>query len=162
MGELARACPSAKRQSVVLREKRMPRFGPFVWTVLILDCLPCLLRLFAGGEELIGRHIADYFTAHFGFIFGIAVFGLCGNILILCRKRIGIFLALASVILDLVSASCDLWSQRNLPWFDWPASYALMVGFEIARACWLMVYAIAVRIAVRKMSVGNGVPAIAT
>jgi hypothetical protein len=111
-----------------MSESETPRLGRLVWTVLILDCLPCLVRLFAGGEELIGRRVAECFTQHFGFIFGIAIFGLFGNILILCRKRIGIPLAVASIILDLVSGGMDLWSQRHLEWFASPIGYAFMLS----------------------------------
>jgi hypothetical protein len=132
------------------------RFGPLIWTVLLLDTVPCLLGLFFGGQELF-HGISSFasspaaFFAHYGFIFGLALCGLCGNTLILLRKRAGVPLAVAGIVIDLVSVGAGLWSNRHVSWFGWPDSYAFQLGVELARTGWLVFYGAVVRMAARKM-----------
>ncbi len=139
-------------------ENLTPKFGPLIWTVLLLDTLPCLWRLFLCGQDVFDGYANRLFVSapaaffnHYGFILGIALCGLCGNTLILLRRRAGVPLAVAGIVIDLISAGADLWSHRHVNWFDWPASYAFMLGFELVRAGWLVFYGAVVRTAARKM-----------
>ena len=137
-----------------------PKLGRLVWTVLILDSLPCLFRVFIGiGDVLNGNArnlLLNYpvsFLDLYGFMAGIAVFGLIGNILILLKKRAGIPFAFASILIVLASDGTALWQHRHqsrdgMFWF-------MVVGILI-RVGWLVFYGIVVWIAARRLARPGG------
>lgn len=127
-----------------------------IWTVLILDSLPCLFRLFIGtGDAMSGHahHLLTNYPAKFfelyGFMAGIAVCGLCGNSLVLFRRKAGIPFVIASIVLVLIFDGLAVWEHRHES--DSRAYYAMLAMIGV-RMAWLVFYGVVVRIAIRDIS----------
>jgi hypothetical protein len=139
-----------------------PRFGRLIWTVLVFDSLPCLLRLFLCGQDVVDGHASRLFVNapatffdHYGFVLGVAICGFCGNLLILLRRKSGIPLAVAGIVIDVLAGATALFEQRHLHWLGWPDSYAFMLGAELMRCGWLILYGFVISMAAKSMRVDS-------
>jgi hypothetical protein len=129
------------------------RLGYLVWTVLLLDCVPCVFRLliyFGGIVDDQASHLLwsdpAAFCRQWGCEAGTAIFGLIGNALILMKKRAGVPLAVASVALVVFSDGKEvLWHHQ-----DCTENYIFLVGMVLLRMCWLVFYGIVVWMAAKK------------
>lgn len=117
--------------------------GTFVLTILIIDLVLCCLRLILAALGLAGFAMipADdpmYATVVFevGTGFAIALFGIPANLLILLKKRIGIYVAIVKIFFTLANILVGIW-QASLQFgpmtseVEGPERAGMMVGFMI-------------------------------
>ena len=129
-----------------------PKLGRLIWTVLILDSLPCLFRLSIVLRDAINgvsyHYPAVFFYQQYGFMAGIAGCGLSGNILILLKKRAGIPLAVAGIVLVIAFDGITLWERRKQS----GSAFWFMVAAILTRVGWLVFYGIVIRMAARRLA----------
>jgi hypothetical protein len=129
-----------------------PGLGGLIWTVLILDSIPCLWNLLILIGDVVGGHarylLWNYpveFFRHYGFWVGISGCGLSGNILILLKKRAGIPFAVAGIFLLIVAGGIALWELRN---DHRNFSFLVTILVDVG---WSVFYGIVVWMAARKL-----------
>jgi hypothetical protein len=138
------------------RQSERPRLGRLISAVLIIDCLPCLYKLFAGIEIAFERHNhAETFGYFAGFFLmaGIAALGLIGNILMCLRQGAGFFLAIPSILLAIVNLVFVIFfTLRGLrsPGNS-IGSIIFLLFLSALWSGWLTVYMAAVWIAAKKL-----------
>ncbi len=115
-----------------------------IWAVLILDSLPCLFRLLIIAGDVVGGHarhlLSNYpnqFFQLYGFMVGIAVCGLCGNGLVLLKRKAGIPFVVASIVLVIAFDGIALWEHRNE---SGPRAFLFLVAMIMIRLAWLVFY----------------------
>jgi hypothetical protein len=135
--------------------------GGFVLTVVILDIVFCCLRLLlvlvgVAGYASLPQDFPLRPTAiyEFGTGFGIVVFGLLANTLILLKKRIGIPLAAVSVLFTVLSVFVGVWQAKLMAPNDLgtPEGPGFLIGacFGITVRVGLLVLYIAAVVQARK------------
>jgi len=132
-------------------EAGQQRLGGLIWTVLILDCIPCLLHLYYAcwtalyfdvGSPRLNYPLILY--CRLGVSTGIAVFGLSGNTAILLKKRAGVPLAIMSIAFTIVTEFISVW--MCIATFSVPELVATS-----SRVGWLILYSIVVWLAAKKL-----------
>jgi hypothetical protein len=141
------------------------RLGGLVCTVLILDCIPCLLRLYVC-IFVVATSVVDFGNvSHVTVVFllaGTAVSALSGNVLILVKNRwVGIPLAVTGLVLsavtwgfwwhlrfERVSSSPSGTPPRGMWLPDLNPIEALLISFW---AGWLILYGIVLWNAAKKL-----------
>jgi len=147
---------------------RMRRLGWFVWTILILDSFSCVLR----GSGVAYNIIVQVAVFHFfpigawcwlpwGSVLIMAVCALSGNILILSKRRAGVPLAVAglllAVIADGINSICGdiILVRLMLARHETPLQIDTTVAALLIIVGWLILYGLAVRTAARRLSGGR-------
>jgi hypothetical protein len=130
--------------------------GAFVLTIVIMDLVFCVLRLVIAMIGLRGYAvIPEDHSLHRTVIFevvtaaGIGVLGILANVLILLKRRIGIPLALASILFTVLNIFVGLWQARlQMPaQMGTPETIGFFVGIVLVlgmRLVLLVLYVVAV------------------
>jgi hypothetical protein len=138
---------------------KSPRLGVLIWSVLIIDSLPGLIRLGTCVGDVIDGHaghlLMNYpsrFVYSWCLVLAIGIYGLIANLLILLRNRAGVPLAVFNVLLVVLCEIGALWEHRH----DADrAGYMFMVGFDTARLCWLALYGFVIWSAAKKLAASS-------
>jgi hypothetical protein len=123
---------------------RRVTLGAFVLTIIILDLVFSVLRLMLGLLGLSALAVLPQddplrqtVFLEVGAAFGMALFGISADTLILLKKRIGIPLAAVKVLFTLVSVFVGVW-QATLQFpadMEGPEAAGMTIGFVIGGGC---------------------------
>jgi hypothetical protein len=133
------------------------RLGGFIVTVLILDCIPCMLRLYVYLYGLLHGRIQfpnGSAIAIFCLVLGTIVFAFSGNLLILLKKRSGILLAVAGFVLSLLAGGFSFLRAFPMsPPQDTTVAmwHAIQVSVLLFWAFWLVIYGVVVWTAAKRL-----------
>jgi hypothetical protein len=141
----------------MLGKAEQRRLGGFVVTVLILDSIPCLLRLFVYLCGLVFGRIRFHngsTVANVCLVAGTIAFALSGNVLILLKKRAGVLLAAMGLVLSLIGGGLSFW--RAFPMLPPQGTTEAMwrtiqVSVLFFWALWLIIYGIVVWKAAKRL-----------
>lgn len=135
--------------------------GCFICSVLILDCIPsliklvvCVVQIINGRAANIHHHSTSLQLIFWTFLVVMPVFVLSGNILILLKNKFGIPIVFISAVLAIISYCRGFWilAHRRPPLsFSESTYFSILVTNGLLFAGWLILYGFVIWMAAKEL-----------